>query len=476
MERLSNSRTRIRMIRLLLTLLLFCSLQARVDANHSFSQGLGAMDLLPGKWSQDLQTMAIKSLSPTVVEYGLGKHQSFGRLLSQNSVAAVGAYGAGHFSRQIGIDYKHGTLNYAQRMAGHMVVSTASQALQDGVLGKGLQAQRLLGASIGALSAELTGDIYTRLCPQDDNQGLSQSQRNLGLYLSQLSSVLTASALNQDMQAALASGTIAAQENAFFVPLILVGLSAYEAYDLYQTYQRDGAEAALTQAGISIGLAASGGVVVKYGGKLGGKVITKVYPNLHQAWLGLVESNPILGKVIAVADGGINAIKQLDSQASQAVAKLWRGAGGKGVGKSVGPINTKPLEAIRADAIPTGSQIEYLSPGRVRFDGVEFRAVRDLSHISEEGLRKMVKAGNNPRDLNLIRLDGHHHLQRYHREPGSFIAEIPESAHCISKPNQHPLGNKGGLTKAERGDWNKTRKAFNKERARTELLRRGLHE
>ncbi len=131
--------------------------------------------------------------------------------------------------------------------------------------------------------------------------------------------------------------------------------------------------------------------------------------------------------------------------------------------------------AIRADAISQGSKLEFLAPGRVKFDGVEFRAVRDLSHLSEAELRGMLK-GRNPVDIQGVRLDGHHYMQRYHREPGAFMVEIPDLAHCISNPIQHPLGTSGGLTASERLDWKKLRPKFNAERARTELLRRGLSE
>ena len=114
--------------------------------------------------------------------------------------------------------------------------------------------------------------------------------------------------------------------------------------------------------------------------------------------------------------------------------------------------------------------------GRVMFDGVEFRAVRDLSHMSENTLRDMVRYGKNPESTFNIRLDGHHNKQQYHREPGAFIIEIPENKHSIGNKIQHPLGNKGGLTKEQRTDWDKVRKAFNKERAKQELIRRGIYE
>ena len=73
-------------------------------------------------------------------------------------------------------------------------------------------------------------------------------------------------------------------------------------------------------------------------------------------------------------------------------------------------------------------------------------------------------------------MQGHHHLQKLHREPGAFIVEIPSKDHKISNPIQHPHGNKKGmgLSKEERSDWNRTREAFHKERAKQELIKRGL--
>ena len=135
---------------------------------------------------------------------------------------------------------------------------------------------------------------------------------------------------------------------------------------------------------------------------------------------------------------------------------------------------TKLGGALRKDAIPEGSKIEYIGPGKVKFHNVEFKSVRDLKHMEEKDLRRMLKGGKNPIDIHGERLDGHHHQQKYHRDPGNFIVEIPEPQHCISKPNQHPLGTSGGLTKMQREDWNKLRKTFNKERAKNELLNRGL--
>jgi hypothetical protein len=129
---------------------------------------------------------------------------------------------------------------------------------------------------------------------------------------------------------------------------------------------------------------------------------------------------------------------------------------------------------IRQDKILEGSKLEYLGPGRVKFDGVEFRAVRDLGHLSKDGLKEIVKKGVVPKDIFGKDLQGHHYKQKYHREPNAFMIEIPRKKHSISNKVQHPLGNSGGLSKAERKDWDKLRKNFHKERAKNELKIREL--
>ncbi|MGL5720167.1 MAG: DUF637 domain-containing protein, partial [Alphaproteobacteria bacterium] len=154
--------------------------------------------------------------------------------------------------------------------------------------------------------------------------------------------------------------------------------------------------------------------------------------------------------------------------------------------KLTGPIKISRVEKLEAPAkrsvvvdkthFSPNSSIQPLEQkGRVIFDGVEFRAVRNLEHLDEGTLREIYKKGTAPKDINQIALRGHHYQQQYHREPGAFIVEIPESAHSIGTKIQHPLGNKkgAGLIPEQRADWDKVRNAFYKERAKQELIRRG---
>ena len=131
--------------------------------------------------------------------------------------------------------------------------------------------------------------------------------------------------------------------------------------------------------------------------------------------------------------------------------------------------------AIRESSIPAGSKLEYLGPGRVKFDGVEFRAVRDLSHLSEADLRIMHKRGVSPKTLDQYPVQGHHYKQLDHRHPDGFIVEIPRNRHSYANKVQHPKLPGEGLPDEARKEWdNILRAKYNKERARTELLKRGL--
>jgi len=134
-------------------------------------------------------------------------------------------------------------------------------------------------------------------------------------------------------------------------------------------------------------------------------------------------------------------------------------------------------KVIRADAIPAGSKLEYLGPGKVKFDGVEFRAVRDLGHLTEGDLLIMQKRGYAPKGPDGKSMHGHHYKQLSHRHSDGFVVEMPGSKHDYANKIQHPKPIGEGLPVAARKEWNQTLRAqYWMERARTELLRRGVIE
>jgi hypothetical protein len=112
------------------------------------------------------------------------------------------------------------------------------------------------------------------------------------------------------------------------------------------------------------------------------------------------------------------------------------------------------------------------SPSRLTFQGLEVRAVRDLSHLDEGTLRAMQRRGFAARDINGRRLELHHLNQN---SVGPLV-EIPAPAHNIGNRVQHPFGNQpgAGLTAAQRAVFNEWRVHYWRARATEELLRRGL--
>ena len=93
----------------------------------------------------------------------------------------------------------------------------------------------------------------------------------------------------------------AAENNFLFAPLpfilgaATIGGTAWTTYDIYDTYQQEGPEAALRKTGVELAITAAtagaGKVVVKMGGKL--------YPSVEAAWKAYAKSNPALTEVIA---------------------------------------------------------------------------------------------------------------------------------------------------------------------------------
>ncbi len=128
----------------------------------------------------------------------------------------------------------------------------------------------------------------------------------------------------------------------------------------------------------------------------------------------------------------------------------------------------KPVKAAQPQLL----QITRLSrPNRLVFDGMEVRAVRDLSHVKESTLRQMSKDGFAATDIHGRKLHLHHLAQN----PAGPIVEIPKPLHDVHNPVQHPRSNSPGvgLTAQERAAFDTWRENYWKARAAEELNRRG---
>ncbi len=101
------------------------------------------------------------------------------------------------------------------------------------------------------------------------------------------------------------------------------------------------------------------------------------------------------------------------------------------------------------------------------FQGLEVRAVRNLSHVDDATLRAMADRGFAPRTVNGDRIVLHHHQQN----PNGFIVEMPAGNHSIWNTRQHPFGNTpgAGLTAEQRAAFNDWRVDYWRSRAQQEL-------
>jgi RHS repeat-associated protein len=101
------------------------------------------------------------------------------------------------------------------------------------------------------------------------------------------------------------------------------------------------------------------------------------------------------------------------------------------------------MAAVMARAIPLRPTAANTA-GRANtlvHNGMEVRAVRDLSHVDNSTLGAMAEKGFAPRTINGDKIVVHHHQQN----PAGFIVEMPAKNHNIWNTNQHPFGNAPGV-------------------------------
>ncbi len=130
-----------------------------------------------------------------------------------------------------------------------------------------------------------------------------------------------------------------------------------------------------------------------------------------------------------------------------------------------------PFVVSQTGLVATEAGIQRLQRAhRAVFQGLEIRAVRDLSHLSDSTLEVMAKKGFAAKDSSGEPLVLHH----LNQNPAGPLVEIPASQHSISNRVQHPLGNTpgSGLSTGQRESFNQWRKEYWKARAIEEINRR----
>jgi RHS repeat-associated protein len=104
------------------------------------------------------------------------------------------------------------------------------------------------------------------------------------------------------------------------------------------------------------------------------------------------------------------------------------------------------------------------------FQGMEVRAVRELSHVDDGTLQAMSRRGFAPDTVNGDQIVLHH----LNQNPAGPLVELPRANHSIWNSRQHPFGNTpgAGLTAEQRAAFDAWRVEYWKARAQQELTRR----
>ncbi|MGL4426365.1 MAG: hypothetical protein ACRCUQ_01225, partial [Alphaproteobacteria bacterium] len=127
---------------------------------------------------------------------------------------------------------------------------------------------------------------------QKDYETALKEAADVAKNVGQIGAAGTALLAKQDVGTAIHTAQTATENN--LIPgLIAGGLFVWSAYDLYQTAQTEGPEAALKQAGVEVMVAVVGGTAIKQGFKIAGKL----YPTAKAAWFAYVAENPIMAKI-----------------------------------------------------------------------------------------------------------------------------------------------------------------------------------
>jgi hypothetical protein len=150
-------------------------------------------------------------------------------------------------------------------------------------------------------------------------------------------------------------------------------------------------------------------------------------------------------------DGG-EAIIAYDDVSVLATGEQKTGVQGNGV------LSAKFIESVAAKRATT------------TFQGMEVRAVRDLSHVDDATLQAMSRRGFAPDTVNGDQIVLHH----LNQNPAGPLVEMPRANHSIWNPRQHPFGNTpgAGLTAEQRASFDAWRVEYWKSRAQQELTRR----
>jgi hypothetical protein len=286
-------------------------LSAGVADKVCSTAGVNSMDK---GFAKTLATHMTKSTTTSVLSMPLQGVKPKDALESALRNGLSGAVGE-HFSGEIGGLRQEEVLGTVAHKLGHLFVGAAGGAIGS----KDLEGGALAGA-FGAAGAEILAECLSGYAKEQvqeqvvqealDNGGITkdrvhQIELAVAKDVADVSKLLIASAaalleLDVDTVARTADAALTNNWLQFGCYAVMGGMTVYAAYDIYDTYKTEGAEAALIKAGVEVVMTYSGAKLFKAGFKIAGKFIPMA--EAETAWLAYMETSPVLKNVVIKAE------------------------------------------------------------------------------------------------------------------------------------------------------------------------------
>jgi hypothetical protein len=305
----------------------------------------------------------------------------------------------------------------------HKVLHTGAGALYGGIIGG---TNGAVAGGLGALTAEVAAEILApskqimeTITTFETKTGHSLSQQEFMAHYAnalqnyvektlsakqtaQFVATITTLAAGQDVEIAQQSAATALDNN--FLVLAAYGITAastaYSAYNIYKSYENEGAIAGLKQLGIEIAYNAAGHAIGRVGGM--------VYPSIKAATIAALDEMPaikmLLGDVaeqLVIAAEKINqtsigqAVSKVEAKLMEQEAKLLQKLGIKGAAqsKNYGQEQTSTIESA---AELTEKEVYAVTPEgivvKVPKEAPELGVLRESKNVSKQGSKAATQA------------------------------------------------------------------------------------
>ena len=375
----------------------------------------------------------------TAVRTTLGKESFKGALKSTVTsigVNTIAAFVANKIGAERWEQLKRGDTvsDYILHKAYHGILGAAKGAAVAALNGEHGDAisKAALGGTIGGVAAEVVAESMRQEATQRAFLRASAAGENANYHeiiegesqrvraVAQLTAVTLAAVFNVDTGAAQEAACNAVENNALGSVIyygVMGGFAVWAACDVYDTYQQQGAEAALLKAGIEITTIMVGNAVVKRGYQIAGKF----YPSAELAWSAYIAENP---RVAAVAEYCVNKTGRVKDYVTESR-----------VGRFIKDID-QAVEAkfnrwfSKEVAVDGSLEAERFWTKRIEFKGNKVYQRDDLidpHFIDEKGLTNLQRmtAGRAPIGVDGKSIELHHMLQTNE----GAIAELTQTFH-----------------------------------------------